>query len=370
MKKWILAALMLALCLTGAMALAENAEQADASGAMKATGFETETVDRMWETSLFFPRMSELTGVEMTGVGVRGEAEYAALLDGLMQGTADADVLFKANLTREQEIALIDSGAIIDLAPLMAENMPNLTALLDAHPEWREIIALDDGRIASLPALNEEERLVLVWINKAWLDELGLAMPTNLDELTAALAAMRGRDLNKNGKNDEIAADLMGVFEMRWLLPYFGVVADDWNIARMTDGSLAFAPDLPEYRAFIEQLKGWYDAGILSESAFTGIHSTQAVSTDKDETPACSGLLVSLTPFTHVPADAVMDYAPLLLAGPDGSVRWRDMLGEVWTGCFAVTAKCEDPAAALRWADALYAEEGALLGFAGLEGVD
>ena len=31
--------------------------------------------------------------------------------------------------------------------------MPNLSALLDAHPEWRDVIALEDGRIASLPMI-------------------------------------------------------------------------------------------------------------------------------------------------------------------------------------------------------------------------
>ena len=63
-------------------------------------------------------------------------------------------------------------------------------------------------------------------------------------------------------------------------------------------------------------------------------------------------------------------YEPLLLAGPDGEIVWRDLLGEVWTGCFAVTSRCKDPAAALKWVDALYSEEGALLAYAGLEGED
>lgn len=363
MKKWILAALMLALCLMGTAATAQDA--------LTATGLENEVVDRMWETSLFFTRMAEMTGINVTGSGVGDVKEYQAMLEDMQKGTIPADMLFKACLTREQEIALLDCGALIDLAQLMEANMPNLTALLDAHPEWRESITLDDGRIASLPAINEEERQVLLWINKAWLDELGIAMPTSVAELTDALAAMMGKDLNKNmNANDEKPADLLGVFEMRWLLPYFGIVADDWNIARMADGSLAFAPELPAYRDFIALLREWNEKGILPERAFTEVHSTQVVTSTDEEAPATSGLLLSVTPYTHVPAGYVMDYVPLLLAGPDGTIRWRDMLGEIWPGCFAVTSACKDPAAALRWADALYAEEGAMLGYAGLEGVD
>ena len=64
------------------------------------------------------------------------------------------------------------------------------------------------------------------------------------------------------------------------------------------------------------------------------------------------------------------DYDALLMPDASGATRWRDLLGEVWTGCFAVSSSCEDPAAALRWVDALYGEDGALLAYAGVEGED
>ena len=42
------------------------------------------------------------------------------------------------------------------------------------------------------------------WINKAWLDELGLEMPETTEDLKTVLKAFKENDLNKNGKNDEI----------------------------------------------------------------------------------------------------------------------------------------------------------------------
>ncbi len=332
------------------------------------TGFESERIGRDWSQSRFFTRMEELTGIPVTATAVNDRNEYAALLDNLAKGTIPADVLFKANLNRSQERQLLDAGRLVDLAPLIEENMPNLSALLEAHPEWRAAIELDDGRIASLPLLNQQERQVCVWINSAWLQQLGLEMPKTLDELTAALVQMQSADLNGNHKPDEIPADLIGVFEMRFLLPYFGIVADDYNLARQPDGTLVFAPDLPAYRSFIELLHDWFDKGILSPEAFTNMHSAQAMNTRERAT--ASGLLVSPTPFTHVPAEAVNQYEALLMPGPDGTIRWRDFLGNVWTGCFAVTSSCENPGEALRWVDALYGEEGALLAFAGKEGED
>ena len=102
------------------------------------------------------------------------------------------------------------------------------------------------------------------------------------------------------------------------------------------------------------------------------MHSTAALSSSSDDEDAAvtSGLLVTMTPYTHVPSSAVTDYEALLMPDASGATRWRDLLGDVWTGCFAVTSSCEDPAAALRWVDVLYGEEGALLAYAGIEGED
>lgn len=339
-----------------------------AAQALEMTGLETETVTREWESSLFFARMEALTGVQVSAHAISDEKDYQKLLSDMLEGEVTTDVLFKAALTRDQERDLLDAGALVDLAPLIDANMPNLSALLEAHPQWRETIALEDGRIASLPLLNERERQVCVWINAAWLENLGIDMPDSLSELTEALLAIRDGDPNGNYKADEVAANLTGVWEMRWLLPYFGIVADDYHIARV-DGEAVFAPELPAYRDFVALLADWYALGILTPEAFTGLHSTASTTTSQEET-VVSGLLVSVTPYTLEPVSAAADYVPLLMAGPDGEIVWRDMLGAVWTGCFAVTSACQDVESALRWVDALYAEEGAILGYAGVEGED
>lgn len=361
MKKKTAMLLMTLLCIAAACAQA-----------LEVTGLETDVVIREWETNAFFARMEELTGIPVHAHGVAEEDEYEKMIAGLAAGErAQADVLFKASLTRNQEYALLDSGAVIDLAPLIDAHMPNLSALLAANPHWKRTIALEDGRIASLPLINEKERQAFMWINRKWLDQLGMDMPETLEELTAALAAMKDQDLNGNGKDDERAADLLGVYEMRWLLPYVGVVADDYNLARDAQGEIVFAPELPAYRAFIELLRDWYEQGILGRRAFMDMHGAEALSNaNNEEKPVVSGMIFTVTPYTHVPVEAIEDYEPVLIPGPDGSIRWRDLLGPIWTGCFAVTSACENPAEALAWVDTLYGEAGALLAYAGVEGED
>ena len=97
-------------------------------------------------------------------------------------------------------------GTFIDLTPYITEEyMPNLTAILEEHPEIRSAITMADGKIYGLPAAEQmgtsgigaEEDYSIYTIprsfhdQQAWLDELGLEVPTTLDELHDALQAFK-----------------------------------------------------------------------------------------------------------------------------------------------------------------------------------
>ena len=86
-------------------------------------------------------RFKILIGLLLSAVGVSVFLLFGQPLIRLyLQGEGTAEVLFKAGLTREQEYALMESGALIDLAPLIDAHMPNLSALFAAHPAWKEIV--------------------------------------------------------------------------------------------------------------------------------------------------------------------------------------------------------------------------------------
>lgn len=88
--------------------------------------------------------------------------------------------------------------------------MPNLTKILDEHPNIRAAITMSDGCIYGLPAAeqmgtagigDDEDYSIFTipqfsMINKRWLDELGLAVPTTLDELHTALKAFKDNDMS------------------------------------------------------------------------------------------------------------------------------------------------------------------------------
>ncbi len=325
---------------------------------------------RDWASSAFFVRMQQLTGVGISDfVQGKNQATYRAALDDALAGGSLPAVLFKAQLTPRQEMDGAASGALIDLAPLLAEYAPNLSALLDAHPDWREAITLPDGKIVALPQLAEHERQVAIWINHDWLEALGLPMPGTPEQMRAALTAMRDGDPNGNGKRDEIPLRLIGPWEAKWLASFFGLTMNDYNVYVDDAGQARFAPGEPQFYDFLTYLRGLCQAGLLGDDAFTNTHAMQALE-QADQKQVSVGGMVSLAPYTMLPLDQAESFAALPPMPHEGSVRYRDLQGSVWRGTFAITSACDNPAAALSWVDALYAPEGAMLAWAGVEGVD
>ncbi len=358
----VLAGLLLA-CLLSASACA----YAEDIGPMM--GFDDES-GRAWADSAFFVRMEQLTGVGVRDFAQGTErANYRTALDSALSGGSLPATLFKAQLTPQQELDGAASGALIDLAPLLDQYAPNLSALLAAHPDWRAAITLPDGKIVALPQLAEHERQAVIWINREWLKKLGLAMPATPEQYQAALIAMRDGDPNGNGKRDEIPLRLIGPWEAKWLASFFGLAMNDYNVYADEAGQVRFAPREPAFYDFLSYLRGLNEAGLLGEDAFTGTHAMQALE-QADEKQVSVGGMISLAPYTLLPIAQAEQFDALPPMVYAGKTRYRDLQGSVWRGAFAVTSACKNPAAALSWVDALYAPEGAMLAWAGMEGED
>ena len=103
------------------------------------------------------------------------------------------------------------AGTFIDLTPYITpEVMPHLSTILEAHPEIKAAITMSDGKIYGLPAgeqmgtagIGREKDYSIfsvpqfAMINKVWLDDLGLQVPTTLDELHDVLVAFKENDMS------------------------------------------------------------------------------------------------------------------------------------------------------------------------------
>ena len=365
----------IALILTLALALAACQAQA-----LTLAGLER-SESNIWSENTFFEAVQEATGVALSVEEYHDEQAWTEQKQAWKNGEGEMpDVLFKARLSTLEEQELLDAGVLIDLAPYLEQYAPNLWKIFQARPEWLADVALPDGRIASLPALCGAERECVLWMNTAFLDALGLSTPNNIDEFTDALRAIKSGDPNGNGKADETPLNLCGPWEAKYLLHAFGIVADDYNLYMDENGNARFAPQQPEYRAFVEWLKMALDEGLISSDAFrtlqvaretaTQLSNSSSSSSSSSKTPQTVGALISIAPYTQVRSTDTTNYTAIAPLEANGKRAFRELIPAVSRGTFAVTSACTDIAEALKFVDYLYTEEGGRLINAGREGTD
>ena len=352
------------ICLLLALAPAAMAE-----GNFVMAGYDGEGSTHDWNTNGFFVRMQERTGLTFTFDQYTSLEKWQEAKDAMFApGGELPDVLFKAALTTPELIRYSDSGQLIDLGPLLEENAPNLWALLEAHPDWREAITLPSGKIVALPAIQELAPQNAMWINQTWLDRLGLEAPTDWESLREVLTAFRDRDPNGNGKRDEIPFAFLGPWELKFFSHAWGVAASDYNIYLDEAGQVHYWPAKESFWEMALALREFYQEGLLDPDGFITADALRRI-TDEDA-EAVYGVFFAPTPVNLVPYDMSVDYALLEPLVFEEKQIYRDLCGEVTRGTFAITSACEDPAALLAWVDVLYTEEGAIAALAGTEGED
>ena len=357
------------LCLAAALLMAFSgcayAQGTDTDPYVMA-GFD-DTQYRKWSTNHFFARMEEWTGVrfeyrQYTDL-TEWEKEKASM-------TADGDlpdVLFKAALTAEECIRLRERGVLIDLKPyLNQEDAPNLWALLQSKPDLIDAITLPDGSIAALPFINTLPKQNCIWINTAWLKSLNLQPPKNAEEMKAVLTAFSERDPNKNGRRDEIPLGFQGPFDLKFLAHAYGLIANDYNIFAQ-DGKVRFMPLEENYREFVLWCRELYAGGLLDKNGF--VQQSRTV-TDSNAAPRYGMIITPEITSVFRTEWALTDYSIMLPLEYGGNRVYRDFIGPVLRGTFAVTSACEDPAKMIAWVDLLYSEEGACLANVGKENED
>ncbi len=359
LKRW--GCLLLALCLVSGLGLAQEGKS------YVMAGFDDGATYRTWDTNLFFARMQEKTGVSFVYRQFTEADAWAREKAGMTAAGELPDVLFKAELTSADGIALLDSGVLIDLAPLIDEHCPNLSALLTEHPEWRDAITLPDGRIAALPYIDRSPMQNILWINQSWLTALKLDMPTDIASLTEVMRAFQTGDPNRNGKKDEIALAFLGPYDLKYLAHGFGLTANDFNLFAQ-GGEARFMPLEDDFRSFIAWCRDAYAERLLDKNGFTTNDSLRRV-TD-DSAAKVYGMLFTTMISNVLPVAWSSEYVAVPPLVYKGARVYRSVTGQVLRGAFAVTSACDDPALMLSWVDTLYSEEGSRLASVGLEGVD
>ena len=330
-------------------------------------GYDGGLTGRNWDTNLFFSRMQEITGVSFQFSQHTDQDGWNERKKEILRGENLPDVLFKAEMTSAEVRDLYEAGRIIDLAPYLEEYAPDLWKLLAEDPEKKQAITLEDGAIPALPAFNSLQNNDAMWINTTWLKRLGLETPKTAEELTEVLRAFKTRDPNGNYQQDEIPLTFIGMWELRFLAHAYGIIDNDYYVT-VKDGTVTSSLTSAENREFLAWLHMLWEEGLIDHDGFSMTDSMRQITDEKKSIPY--GMMLSSTPLTVVPQAALSQYALLEPLEWGGKRIYRDLLGDVIRGTFAVTSACKEPEKLVAWVNKLYTEEINRLAYYGKEGED
>ena len=269
------------------------------------------------------------------------------------------------------------AGTFIDLTPYITpEVMPHLSAILEAHPEIRAAITMSDGKIYGLPSgeqmgtagIGREKDYSIFsvpqfsMINKVWLDDLGLAVPTTLDELHDVLVAFKENDMSAKIYGNAAGSTIpmsTGFDEWCWgqNVFYAGFGFTNWindvcmDLVVGADGKVNFVCDDDNYRAALTYFHDWYSEGLMDMEMF---------SQDTNQLIAkCSGGRVGVSTWweiNEIMGEHAADYVYLpILTGPDGTSNVNLRTGGATNaGQLSITRECKDPAKLLSFYDKWY----------------
>lgn len=300
----------------------------------------------------------------------------------LIGGNQLPDAFIAVNFSMNDINEYGEDGTFIDLTDYITpEIMPNLCAILEEHPEIRSAITMADGCIYGLPsadmlrtgAISDEYDYSIYcipefsMINKKWLDELGLDIPTNLTELHDALVAFAENDMAAKvyGNTQGTIPLSTGFDQWCWgqeiFYAGFGFTNFTSDICADllvdSDGSVYFVCATDAYRDAVTYFHDWYAEGLMDLEMFSQ-------STNQLIAKASQGR-VGVTVWwekEEILGEYADDYVFLPpLDGPVGteyegshSVTLRAGTDGVTSGQLNITSACGNPELLLKYFDQWY----------------
>ncbi|WP_334078164.1 extracellular solute-binding protein [Paenibacillus sanfengchensis] len=288
------------------------------------------------------------------------------------------DAFYQLGFSNDELIRYGEQGIFVPLEGLIEQHAPNLKKLFQDYPEVKKTLTMPDGHIYSLPYIDSAlpYRSIRLYINKTWLDRLGLELPKTTEELRQVLLAFKEQDANGNGDADDEMGWIMpsgtinSMFE-RQLFGSFGMgngglkAAENW-VYKDKDGAMKLIFNDPKYKEVLQYLRQLYEDGTLPLLNYSEYEYAKWVSdAANDKVGAFSwgdpAYIGNAGPKNFVGIN--------VLAGPGGDqvVSWMDPMTR-GTSSFTITKANPHPEKTIQWVDYFYGEEGSMFGFFGIEG--
>ena len=341
------------------------AEKAELSGLTNfPPGTESEPNNRT-----IFKRLEEQTNVHINWRTIQGDQWGEKIQLEMSNVKTLPDFVFNAGFNDTDLLKYGKQGVIINLEDYIDKYMPNLQAVFAQAPEYRAMCEDENGHIWALPWIEQlgyEKTAIqtigdMSFINTAWLDFLGLEMPTTVDEFEQVLIAFRD-NADALKKEFNIEGDIIpmscimndGDQDPAIIINGFGEGYGDPDRGRhiaVTDDKKVICTATTEgFKKGIAWLHTLYEEGLIDPEAFTQEWSTYVAKGKSGRYGVCFSwdianiaTLDGWAPLPALTAD-VRNITPQNGSFTSGFDRGRCV----------VTAAAKNPALVCAWLDQMY----------------
>lgn len=315
-----------------------------------------------------FKRLEEATNVHVEWTAISSDQWGDKIQLNMANKNTLTDFVFNAGFSNSDLIRYADQGVIIPVEEYIDNNMPNLKAVFDKYPEYRTMCTDSEGHIWALPwieQLGANKTAIqtvgnnFTYINKKWLDFLGLSTPTTVDEFEEVLKAFKEHAPELQAEfgieGDIIPMScIMNDQDPSLLINGFGEGYGDNDIGQhiaVTDDKKVICTATQEgFKKGFQWLHQLYEEGLIDPECFTQDWSTYVAKGKSHRYGVC---------FTWDVAniDNLEDFVPLAALKAD--TKNVTPMNSSFTSGFdrgrcVVTAKCENPALVCAWLDQMY----------------
>ena len=364
MKK-IVALVLAAMMLLGMMSFASAEGEKVTLTALACTHSLTKDVEDM----LWIKEIAAEAGVEIVWEQIR--TDWDTIKSTRFASGDIPDLLFSA--TNDADYVTY-KGLFADLTDLIEQYAPNVKAMFTEEPDTLAMARTLEGQIYGLPKFQGKwpATNTVMFVNKVWLDKVGMEAPDTLTELKNVLIAFRDNDCNGNGDaTDEVPMDFNGWFGGAYglhnLIGSWGIQQTDWGFdSYFAEGAQvkAFAVD-ERYKELMMYLADLYEEGLINENAITNDYSMfQSLSRGDGEGNALVGVVMGWEETDKFGPVLHSQYIP---CGPFvNDLEWSAYQGVAprWPYDFTglnmsgnrvcMSAKCENKEAAMKFLDQFY----------------